>query len=263
MIRQLIRALRRPPEGTVTDDLERMLVLAGNLARQAGRVYFDGELEDEGPGSVKEQDASLNQLQRQLRRRLLARLAAEERPPSSMLLSLMSLTKDAERLGDYAKNLTELVEIRPGGPPPGPLRERLEEVRAVVEQTFDSVGPILSKQDEDEAREWLSRGKKACRECERIILDTARSEYTAADAISLALGARYYKRLQAHLNNLLTSVVNPLPDLDFAKKAKRGGKGKKGGGAAAKTPEVSAAPPSADAAPEGKAKPQPTGGGAR
>jgi phosphate transport system protein len=222
MIRQLFRALKRPgPEGTVTDDLERMLSLAAELTRQAGRVYFEGEPEAEaGPQSVHEQDAKLNQLQRQLRRRLLTRLATEEHPPSGMLLMLMSLTKDAERLGDYAKNLTELASIRAGGPPEGPLRERLQAVRAVVEETLEVIGPILSKQDEDSARSFLDRGKEACRECERLVHEAARSDFGAADAISLALGARYYKRLQAHLNNLLTSVVMPLPDLDYVRPPK-------------------------------------------
>ena len=43
----------------------------------------------------------------------------------------------------------------------------------------------------------------------------AKADYPAPTAVSLALGARYYKRFEGHLLNILSSVVMPLHKLDF------------------------------------------------
>jgi hypothetical protein len=43
----------------------------------------------------------------------------------------------------------------------------------------------------------------------------AGSAYDAATTTSLVLGARYYKRIESHLLNVLSGVVMPLHKLDY------------------------------------------------
>jgi hypothetical protein len=41
------------------------------------------------------------------------------------------------------------------------------------------------------------------------------SKYSPKQAVVIALGAWYIKRIAVHLTNIVSSVINPLPELDF------------------------------------------------
>ncbi len=43
---------------------------------------------------------------------------------------------------------------------------------------------------------------------------------TTADAVCLALYARYLKRINAHLTNIASAIVNPFPRIGFREKKK-------------------------------------------
>ena len=82
-----------------------------------GRVVYDAAMEALFGGGkskatkkhVKRTDRGINELQRVVRRELLVHLSARPSADLPLALSYMSVVKDAEKIGDYAKNLYDLV----------------------------------------------------------------------------------------------------------------------------------------------------------
>ena len=127
----------------------------------------------------------------------------------------MSLVKDVERLGDYAKNLSELVEIRPEPLPPGPELEELQEIRRGVEHTFRRASEVFTESNQEQAMELIRHGRQVARRCDRLVMSIGRSNYDAATTTAFILGTRYYKRIGGHVLNILSSVVMPLDRVDY------------------------------------------------
>lgn len=197
-------------------DFSRMLELAHGLTVMAGRFFIDEAPTADERSSVYKRDIEINKLQRSIRKQVVAHLtlSSEHRDVPYCLL-LMSLVKDVERIGDYCKNLTEIYEDGGGPLPDDDNAAELREIRAVVEQTFASVGEVFSQSDTDTALDLIGRGREVNRRCDDLVARVARGPYDAATTTTLVLGARYYKRIGAHLLNVLTGVVMPLHKLDY------------------------------------------------
>jgi phosphate uptake regulator len=127
----------------------------------------------------------------------------------------MSLVKDVERLGDYAKNLSEAGELHPDPLPDDEIVGELREIRAGVEAAFAVTAEVFAKSDRDRAMALIREGRDLTHRCDTLVAWVARSDYNAATATSVALGSRFYKRIGAHVLNILSSVVMPLHKLDY------------------------------------------------
>ena len=130
-------------------------------------------------------------------------------------LFLLSLAKDVERLGDYAKNLSELAEIGGGPPPDDECVAELQAIRASVEQMYRDAPTATSRGDAGLAVRHIQEGRQLTKRCEALMRRIAEADYAPRTAVALALGARYYKRFSGHLLNIFSSVVMPLHKLDF------------------------------------------------
>ena len=62
-------------------------------------------------------------------------------------------------------------------------------------------------------------GKLSDHIVDEMILDNDKS-LSKSDAVSLAMYARYLKRINAHLSNIASSMVNPFPRIGFREKKK-------------------------------------------
>ncbi len=51
--------------------------------------------------------------------------------------------------------------------------------------------------------------------CDSLLERIAKSDYGAGTTTALVLGARYYKRIGAHVLNILSSIVMPVHKLDY------------------------------------------------
>jgi len=203
------------PLSDMSERFTRMLTLTGEMALAAGRIYFDGQTGAEVRQRIYDQDIEVNQLEREIRKLIVAHLSIRLRSADlPHCLFLLSLVKDVERLGDYAKNLAELVDV--GGPPPDDERSReLGSIREFVERTFRETPSVVSHGETERAVPLITDGRQVMKRCETLMREVARADYGAPTAVSLALGARYYKRFEGHLLNILSSVVMPLHKLDF------------------------------------------------
>ncbi len=116
MLKQLISLFRSDqPLQVMGENFQEMLRLAYEMTLHAGEIYFGDIVSAEDRTSIYKRDIKVNKLERTIRKEVIAHLSLSGTSPSlPYCLLLMSLVKDVERIGDYAKNLSEIREYHPG-----------------------------------------------------------------------------------------------------------------------------------------------------
>ena len=128
------------------------------------------------------------------------------------LLVLMSLAKDAERIGDYAKNIFEIACS-------GAVLGDDEAVRALVTMK-DRISKFMVRaqncfesKDVDQSRELLKEIDAFQKMCDQVVGELMR--VTGRNEAPRLLTVRYFKRVVSHVGNIVSSIVMPLDKLDF------------------------------------------------
>ncbi len=192
-----------------------------NQMMMDGRHMFDlvsSTLASGGdPNAIREDlfttDQKINRAEQVLRRYLVVHASVHGAAEFPTCLVLMSIAKDAERIGDYCKNMFDVAathRIQPGS-------TLASEIAACRDRVSNSLGQMIEayrSQSADVAKEHLS-------ECDSIenFCDTKVEELLNAgggdDHVALALAFRHLKRIVAHSKNITTSIVMPVDKLDF------------------------------------------------
>ena len=218
MFRQILKALRarRIAEELLTE-LDQMLSHAAWMFDRASSVLQRTVPADEVRESLYRRDREVNELERSMRRKIIRHLTINPGSEVAGCLMFMSLAKDAERIGDYCKNVFEvgvffrrrLSVQRYAGP--------LEEVRQAVQAMFDQARQAIGQAREDTATSVIDSAGRIGRKCEDVIhqLLQEHHELDTDEAVAYSLLARHYKRVSAHLSNICTAVVSPIDMLDF------------------------------------------------
>lgn len=157
-------------------------------------------------------DRRINRTEQELRRRLVVHGAVHGVTHFPHLLVLMSLGKDAERIGDYAKNLFDLAKARPWLGEDAERRE-LVALKDKVSRALVRTRALYEREDVDAARSFLGECHGLEDECDARI--EAAIRLPSRNAAGLALACRYFKRVVSHASNVITSLVMPLDKLDF------------------------------------------------
>jgi len=108
MFKELIEALRRRPLlNQMWSEMEEMLGDAVDMYRPIADVLAGREKMTQATHDrVYETDKRINHLQRKIRKQLVAHLALAPGSDVPISLTLMSITKDAERVGDMPIHLS-------------------------------------------------------------------------------------------------------------------------------------------------------------
>ena len=173
---------------------------------------------NEEPGlkeKIFETDKKINENQRNIRKRIVEHLTIQPMLEVNACLILMSVTKDAERLGDYSKNLFQTGEMIDRPLDEKVYKELFDGLNQEIFSMFDSTRRAFVESNNIEANTTLSNKKRIVKECDQIIEKLAKGELSVNHSVCLALTARYYKRIAAHLSNIATAVVLPITDLDY------------------------------------------------
>ena len=194
---------------TMLENSEKMLSYAFKVLIQDGSgKKFDKK--------IYKKDQKINLTEREIRKRVLIHLSTNPSCNLPACLSLIIVVKDAERLGDYIKNLFELKKLLKDSKKDSELLRRLFDVSASeLMVLFGKVSTAFKNSDKDLASEAIKSGYEIAKRCEEIIEETVKSDFGARQAVVVALGARYIKRIAVHLTNIVTSITNPLPEIDF------------------------------------------------
>ncbi len=217
MLRELLSIFRRDnPLSAMGENFARMLTLTYELTVRAGDIYFGRPFTSEERTQIYKQDVQVNKLQRVIRKQVIAHLSIQGNTANlPYCLLLMSLVKDVERLGDYAKNLADVVELRPDPPPDNEIIAELKEIRGGVEGAFGAAAEVFGTSDRERAIGLIQSGKSLAHRCDALLATIARSNYDSTFTTAAVLGARYYKRIGGHVLNVLSAVVMPLHKLDY------------------------------------------------
>ncbi len=197
-----------------------MLEAAQNMFRIVGEVIFDGRDPDEVREEIYQTDRVINRAERRIRKEIVEHLAIHPRGDMPAGLVLMSLLKDAERLGDYCKNLFEIRELAGAAFPMDELARRIRERHAEACALFNKVQSALKDANEDLAHAIMADEKHVAGMIEKSVREVAASDLTARDAVCRALCLRHLKRIHAHLTNITSAVVQPAHRIDFRRKGK-------------------------------------------
>lgn len=175
------------------------------------------------PFDVKKEDRRINKMEREVRRNVLTHLSIAGTQNIVPGLVLVSIVIDVERIGDYTKNISELAQLHPKRLEGGPYEEELLIIEDRIADTFPRVLQILKEQDAEQGRMILGveeeTGKAAEDIVSSIILEKGKG-LEVDDAVCLSLYVRHLKRINAHLTNIASAVVNPFPRLGFRAKPK-------------------------------------------
>jgi phosphate uptake regulator len=212
MLHELLSIFRSDkPLASMGRNFAQMLRLTYEMTVEAGDIYFGETASPNERTQIYKRDVQVNKLERTIRKQVIAHLSLAGSSASlPYCLLLMSLVKDVERLGDYAKNLSEVREYHPDPLPDDDIVGELREIRAGTESAFASTADVFASSDREQALDLTREGREITHRC-----DVARSDYNARDATAVVMGTRFYKRIAAHVLNVLSSVVMPLHKLDY------------------------------------------------
>ncbi len=184
---------------------------------RANEVLRRKETADDLHESIYRRDKSINDLLRSIRRKIVRHLTVNPGGDVAACLALMSVAKDAERLGDYCKNVFEVGRFYKEDFNVPRYQEPLEQIRADVEQLFTVVGAAFRESDSTKAKAAIKTADEIGDRCDEIIekLLGDQESIETHEAVAYSLLARHYKRTSSHLANIATAVLGKIEDLDF------------------------------------------------
>lgn len=178
---------------------------------------------DELPFDIRQTDRKINKYEREVRRNVLTHLTVAGTQNLVPGLVLVSIVIDVERIGDYTKNIAGLASMHKQRLVGGQFEEKLKQIENAIEQNFPLVIEVLKSQDKKGGRGILQREDETAKLSDSIVRELVAGSGTSAstsDAVALAMYARYLKRINAHLTNIASAMVNPFPRIGFREKKK-------------------------------------------
>lgn len=169
------------------------------------------------PEIVKEDlwatDKRINALERRIRRRVITHLTMHGTGAVSSDLVLMSIVKDAERIGDYCKNVFDLALLDRECAPDA--LDNLLDAKSKTTRLLAKARNIYQSEDIEDAKAYIEQADELAQHCERqAVAMVLRDDADGKSAIT-ALTYRYFKRILAHSLNIITSLVMPVDQLDY------------------------------------------------
>lgn len=198
-------------------DFNQMLDDGKKLFDEACQVWLGKKSSEELKEYIYSTDQKINQEEQKIRRRLVEHLSVNPDVDVPACLVFMSLVKDAERIGDYAKNIFEVSYLLAKGFQDDEYTRLLAEIQQDVAKNFDEMRRSFDDADQKRADEVMKRHGQISHRCEELIKRMAASDLLGEKAVSYTLLTRYLKRVSAHVANIASSIVNPVEKIDFVR----------------------------------------------
>ncbi len=181
------------------------------------RVLIEGMSDEESQKKLYDRDRRVNHLEREVRRSVITHLAVESAShdvPTAMIF--MNAVKDAERIGDYIKNIFDVAhELMPESADRSLYKDRLGPFADVMRDAMIETAEVFTESDEERARALIETVGAQGQELEKAIAEITRSDLKTSDAVCLVLVMRFYKRIFSHLGNIASTVCMPVDRMDY------------------------------------------------
>ncbi len=225
MLKQIIDIWRsRKTEERLYNEFVEMLEMDWKMFEIAMGVIGGRLKPDDVQDDLFRRDIEVNRKERSIRKQIVESLSVRgENTTVPASLVLMSVVKDAERVGDYCKNLLETAQLMQKPVTDLKYSQEVLEIGEHVCRIFQESIRAFAEEDEDQAREIIEDEGLMNKRCDALIEAIARSDLGANEAVTTALWIRFLKRIEAHLSNICSSVVLPVHRLDSRLKYEKRG----------------------------------------
>jgi phosphate uptake regulator len=226
MLKELLSAWRgQDAMSQMFEDFDFMLDETHWMFQRAVEVFFSRTEWQAIEDPIYQRDKKVNKAERRIRAQIVRHLALQPQANLAACLVLMSVVKDAERIGDYCKNIFEVGKFYTGEVTVERYFKPLERIRTQVEELFTTTKEAFNESDAEKARHVLTAFGTLSKECDHLIRDLLqqRDSIPTDEAVADSLLGRHMKRIGAHLSNIATAVVSPVHRIDFMDEAQPGG----------------------------------------
>ena len=158
---------------------------------------------------VDREDRDINAGERLVRRMIFQHLTINPEQDLPTSLALVSIVHDVERLGDYAKNLTELNRWSDLCAGDTDCSRMCREIHEMIAPLFGQVIEAFRKSDTEVARQVMRRHVEI-KERTDVFVESVMHYPDSKEAVIYSLASRFLRRTSAHLSNVASSLVNPL-----------------------------------------------------
>ncbi len=210
---------------TLLDDARRESIEMLDQARSMFETVLQatvGEADDGLRKGIRDQDKILNTMQQRVRTKVFEHLAMSKGSGLLYGLVLTSVVIDLERIGDYTKNVGEVVTWMPGALDFGEYKEIFESIVERTRKLFTKTRAAFVDEDQDAARDHVEFYQGISHDADgllkTIMEEGAPDETIEKRILALVMLLRYMKRVAAHLKNICTAVANPFPRIGFRPK---------------------------------------------
>jgi len=192
------------------EDIVDMVERGQNMFLAATGLLLDNEILDV---DLEEMDESINHREQHCRSTALEYISTSPGNQLILVLKLLSIVQEAERIGDLAKSLGGLADVA-DSPRLGPHITALRDIRGRVASFFDLTLQAFRDDDIARAQEVL-RDHQAVKDDIYAYLDMISREtsITVNQAVVYALAARMLGRTSSHLANIASTVVFPFEQI--------------------------------------------------
>ena len=200
-----------------------MLDMTYKMFRQAKQVLRETE-HNRVDIDISDEDSEVNKYQREVRKDVFNHLVLTDSEQLTSGLILVSIVIDIERIGDYTKNIVEIAQNHSQRLHGGKFEDDLLKIEDSVDENFKRTIDVFKNSDEDAARELIKEFKWISKVSDEDLMALIREtdpSITAGSAVALALYFRSLKRINAHLRNITSSVVNPFHRIGYKPKKKK------------------------------------------
>jgi len=168
--------------------------------------------------NIRDQDLEINKYEREVRRNVFNHLVVGGKADLPSALVLVSIIVDIERIGDYTKNIVELAMDHPGKLNGGRFEKNLQRVEAAVEDDLIKTRACFETGDKKSALKLLKEYKWVNDVCDDSLIALIKEDdkdIRSGDSVALGIYFRWLKRINSHLRNITTSVVNPFDRIGY------------------------------------------------
>lgn len=168
---------------------------------------------------IFKKDKLINKYERDIRRKIITHLSIQQGEGLAAGMVLSTVIVDVERIGDYVKNIVDLTEMHPGELKDVEVKNTLNTIESSIKNSFIKTRQCVEDGDEDVALELYHTTKELGRACDDNIREILTSGKTyESNSTIYALYFRYLKRINAHLRNIVSSVINPYDRIGYKPK---------------------------------------------
>ena len=198
-----------------------MLHLSHNIFNDAVEALRSGE-KNKVLKSIKLRDEKINDYHREIRKKVVTYYSVSKDVTNiGSGLVLINIIVDIVRIGDYSKNILDLAKHYPKKFVSEKFSENLSIIEKVVIDRFSTTIQAVENMDEKIADDLITSYRNDLGKIsDKIVASSISGEIEIGKenrTASVALYARYLKRIGAHLKNITSSVVNPFESIGYNK----------------------------------------------